>query len=249
MPDPPPRRFHALKILTLALAASLLAIAHPAAAAADESGLRAALQSLHDEWSVIFYQMPEDQQAAKFENLLARVHAITERHPESAEPLVLEAIVLCTYAGADIGFGVLSKVKRARKLLERSIDIDPKAMEGSAYVALGNLYHRLPGWPISFGDDEAARRYFEAAQKMFPKAIDTNYFLGDFLLSAGQYEQALRYLELADRAEIRPDSRISDLKLKEEIAKALADARARNDDRSDFFSQFIPSFGDKESVP
>lgn len=211
--------------------------------------MRAILQSLHAEWSVIFYQTPEDQHAAKFKELLARVHAITERYPESAEPLVLEAIVLCTYAGADIGFSVLSKVKRARKLLERSIDIDPRAMEGAAYVALGNLYHRLPGWPISFGDDEAARRYFAAAQKMFPEAIDTNYFLGDFLLGEGEYEKALPFLEKADRAEIRQDSRISDLKLKEEVAKALADVRARNDDRSDFFSRFIPNFGGKKPEP
>lgn len=238
-----------MKIFSFPLASLFLALFHSAAAFAAEPEALAHVQRLQSEWAVIFYQQPEDQHAARFKDLLARVRAVSERFPGSAELLALEGIVLCTYAGAEIGFSVLSKVEQARALFQKSIAIDPKALDGTAYVALGNLYHRLPGWPFSFGDDAAARRYFEAAQRLFPKAIDTNYFLGDFLLSEGEYEQALRYLEIADRAEIRAESRISDLKLKEEVTQALADARARNDKRSDFFTQFIPSFGGDKSAP
>jgi tetratricopeptide (TPR) repeat protein len=89
-----------------------------------------------------------------------------------------------------------------------------------------------------------ARQYFEASLKLYPEGIDTNYFYGDFLLGRGDYELAIQYLEKAEKAPVRPGMQISDLKLKQEIAQAIRDARSRNDSRRDFFSQFIPAFGE-----
>lgn len=233
--------FKSLALPLLALAFACLLPARVPAAAPDP--MRASLQILQDEWARIFYTLPENQQAKRFKALLKQAHAFREQYPERAEPLVFEGIVLCTYAGAEGGFSALSKVKKARKLFQSSLDIDPKALEGSAYIALGNLYHRLPGWPISYGDDDIARQYFEAALKLFPEAIDANYFYGEFLLGEGEHDLALKYLEKASRAPIRPDSRLSDAKLKEEVGKALADAQARKVGRSGFFRGLIPSFG------
>jgi tetratricopeptide (TPR) repeat protein len=237
------------RFLFLVFSALALTVLSPDKPNAAEPDVRATVQALQDEWAVIFYTLPEDQHVAKFKNLLERVHAVSERHPDRAEPLILEAIVLCTYAGAEFSFSALGKVERARALLQKAIDIDPDALEASAYVALGNLYHRLPGWPISYGDDDIARQYFETAARLYPDAIDTNYFLGDFLLSQGDFEKAGQLLEKADRAPIRPGMQLSDRQLKTEIAKALADARTKNDDRADFFSQFIPSFGSDKQTP
>ena len=238
-----------MKIFSLTLAFLLFTLFGSGPALAAEPDVHGEVQRLQEEWAAIFYQQPEDQHAARFKELLGKIHTLSERYPQSAEALALEGVVLCTYAGSDIGFSVLRKVKQARELFEKSITLDPRALDGTAYVALGNLYHRLPGWPISFGNDNAARQYFTAAQKMFPDAIDTNYFYGDFLLSEGEFEQALYYLEKADKAVIRSETQISDLQLKTEVAEALADARARNDDRSDFFTRLIPSFGGDSSSP
>ncbi|MGZ8216862.1 tetratricopeptide repeat protein [Methylomagnum sp.] len=240
---------NAPSFLPIVLACLTLTLLPPGQSHAAEPDFSTTLQALHDEWAVIFYTLPEDQHAAKFKDLLARVHAASEKQPNQADPLILEAIVLCTYAGAEFGLSALRKVEQARTLLEKSIALDPRAMEASAYIALGNLYHRLPGWPISYGDDDIAKPYFEAALKLYPDAIDTNYFYGDFLLSDGEFDQALPYLEKADRAPIRPGTQLSDRRLKEEITKALADARAKNDDRADFFTQFIPSFGGGKPTP
>ena len=38
---------------------------------------------------------PQDEQAPKLEALLPRAHALVERHLQEAEPLVMEALVLC----------------------------------------------------------------------------------------------------------------------------------------------------------
>jgi tetratricopeptide (TPR) repeat protein len=209
-----------------------------------------AVRRLEDEWAEIFYRLPSSEQAEKFENLLTRVHALSEQYPKKADPLILEAIVLCTYAAADVGLSSLSRVSEARELLIKAIDIDPRAMEGSAYITLGNLYYRLPGWPISFGDNDSARQYLEAALKLYPNALDSNYFYGDFLLQESEYDKALVYLEKAEKAPIRPYMLLSDTKLKEEVREALKAAREKREGYGDFFSNFLTSFfGDDSEKP
>lgn len=237
-----------MKFKQLAPAALALLLALPLRGQTIEYAAEKELEPLHEEWAEIFYRQPEDTQAEQFEKLLPRIHALVERYPKEAEPLVMEAILLCTYASVEFGFGALDKVERARELLIQSIDLDPRAMEASAYVTLGNLYYRLPGWPISYGDEDQARFYLEAALRLFPDTMDTNYFYGDYLLGQGEFAKALPYLEKADRATIRPHARLSDMRLKEELKRALKDAREHNEDRADFFSRLLPSLGEDKTA-
>ena len=180
-------------------------------------------------------------QPAKLAALAPRLQALAKRDPQAAEPLIMEALVLCSLAAADAGFASLGRVERARALLLKSITLDPLAMEGTAYITLGNLYYRLPGWPISFGDDERAREALETALKHFPEALDANFFYGDFLLEQGEFAKARIYLEKAEKAPIRPRARLSDLQLKQELRQALRDAREENTERTNFFSRLLAS--------
>jgi tetratricopeptide (TPR) repeat protein len=215
-----------------------LALATPPVMASDTHAL-AAVQPLKDEWAEVFYGLPAKQQGPKLEVFLSRAQQLVQRFPQAAEPLLIEALVLCAQAGSDGGLGALSKVRDARAVLQQAIALDPLAMEASAYVMLGNLYYRLPGWPLSFGDNKLARQYLETALKYFPNEVDTNYFYGDFLLEQGEFDKALTYLERAEKAPIREDERLSDIKLKQELGQALKDARERNGNRANFFSRFL----------
>ena len=218
----------------------------PGAAAPSDPATRAAVQQVKDAWAEVFYRLPTDKQAPQLETFLSRARELTRQHPEAAEPLLLQALVLCSLAAVDGGFGALGKVSEARDAVIKALKLDPVAMEGSGYVILGNLYYRLPGWPISFGDNKLARANLETAIRLFPDELDTNYFYGDFLLQEGKFQEALPHLEKADKAPVREDSRLSDLKLKEELKTALKDARERNARRASFFSQFLAIFN-KES--
>lgn len=200
-------------------------------------------RSLQAEWASVFYEAPRNQHASRYKALLAQVRELKNRHPERAEPLIVEAIILCTYSAAALGLDTLDMLEQARVLLERAITLDPPALDGAAYVTLGNLYRRLPGWPILYGDKELARDYFEAALKLYPDAIDTNYFLGDYLLDQGEFAKAIHYLEKASQAPIRPSLRVSDERLRDETRQALRDARLGSRSHGDFFSLFTPSFG------
>lgn len=195
---------------------------------------------LDGEWAEIFYNAPEDDKAPRLKALLSRSEELVQRFPGEAEPLIIQAVILCSLAGVDWGLDSLARLEQSRDLLIHAIDIDPRAMDAAAYITLGNFYYRLPGWPISFGDEEQARRYLESALVLFPSAIDSNYFMGDFLLDQEEYDAALPYLERAERAPVRPYQQVSDQKLKEQLPALLQVARSKGGGRSDFFSKLLP---------
>jgi tetratricopeptide (TPR) repeat protein len=197
---------------------------------------------LDDEWAEIFYTLPSDQQAERFKDWLPRVQAFKAQYPGRAEPLVIEAVTLCTLAAADWGFDSLSRINQARQLLEKSIGIDPKAMEGTALISLGNLFYRLPGWPISFGDDDLALEYLQKAYLLYPDGLDSNYFLGDYWLAEENFDKAIFHLEKAQKAPVRPYHQLSDTKVKREVEKALKAAKNHDSSHGDFFSSFLPDF-------
>ncbi|NJD05191.1 MAG: tetratricopeptide repeat protein [Methylococcaceae bacterium] len=229
------------RLLTALLAGFL------ATAQAAEKPFEAALQQIQDEWAEAFYHQPDDRQAEVYESLLPRVRKLAKAHPERAEPLIVEAVILCTYAAADWGLSSLTRLDQARELLIRSMDRDPKAMDASAYITLGNLYYRLPGWPISYGDENQAITYLEAAVRLYPDGLDSNYFLGDYWLHEGKYDKAIGYFEKADKAPLRANQRLSDEKIKQELQVALAASRKHLAPRADFFSSLLPDFNDGKS--
>ncbi|WP_286817025.1 tetratricopeptide repeat protein [Marinobacter sp. UBA3607] len=168
------------------------------------------LAQIQQRWAEIQYQTPEQEKEKAFEALATEAKAFVERYPGRAEPLIWQGIVLSTYAGAKGGLGALGLVKEARASLEAALDIDPEALDGSAYTSLGSLYYQVPGWPLGFGDDSKARSYLQKALAINPDGIDANYFFGDFLLDQDEPERARVYLEKVLSAPGRPGRELAD---------------------------------------
>ncbi len=204
-------------LLTAALATSF-------AFAAD---LRPEVSELQSEWAKIKYQLPEDQRVDAFESLAQKAETIRAKHAGEAEPLVWEAIILSSEAGAKGGLGALSLVKKAKGLLEQAEAIDPDALYGSIYTSLGSLYYQVPGWPLGFGDDDKAREYLQRALSANPGGIDPNYFYGDFLADQGDYKGAVLAFEKALAAPARTSRPVADAGRRGEIETALAEARKK----------------------
>jgi len=184
-----------------------------------------AIASLAQRWDVIEYQTAKGEQAAAFAALAEQAHELSAAQPGHAEPLIWEAIVLCSEAGAERGLGALRMVKAARKLLLQAEALDPGALDGSIYTSLGSLYYQVPGWPIGFGDKQQAAVYLHKALELNPDGIDPNYFYGDFLVSQGDYRAAVPVLEKALKAPPRPGREIADRGRREEVRRALETAR------------------------
>jgi len=187
------------------------------------------IKTLQQEWAVIKYQTPESEQAKRYEALAGQAAGVSDSFPGRAEPLVWEGIILSTWAGAKGGLGALSLAKQSRSKLEAAIEIDPEALQGSAYTSLGTLYFKVPGWPIGFGDTEKAEELLKKALAINPDGIDPNFFYGEFLLEEERYSESVAALSHALNAPPRADRPVADAGRKAEIEAALAKARKHVD--------------------
>jgi len=189
------------------------------------AGLDEDISALQTEWAQIKYQRPAAEHEKAFAELAKSADAVRGKHAGRAEPQIWYGIIAASYAGARGGLGALSLAKDAKKALEQALEIDPKALDGSAYTSLGSLYYQVPGWPIGFGNDDKAREMLDKALALNPDGIDSNYFMGDFLYRKGDYAAARQVLNKALKAPARPGRALADEGRRKEIESLLAAMR------------------------
>ena len=206
----------------LALACAALAASSLARAGVDDE-----VRTLQREWETIKYRKAEAEQEKAYQALMQTAARVRDQYADRAEPEIWYGIIVASYAGAKGGFGALSLAKDARSALEHALQLDPKALSGSAYTSLGSLYYQVPRWPIGFGDDEKARELLDKALALNPIGIDPNYFLGDYLYRQRDFDGARAALERALRAPARPDRPLADEGRRKEILELLAKLPAR----------------------
>ena len=201
----------------LVLVCAALAAAPLARAAVDDE-----VRALQQEWEQIKYRKSGAEQEKAYQALAATAAGVRAKYADRAEPEIWYGIIVASYAGAKGGFGALSLAKDAKAALEHALQLDPKALSGSAYTSLGSLYYQVPGWPLGFGDDAKARDLLDKALALNPDGIDPNYFLGDYLYRQRDYDGARKALERALQAPPRPDRPLADEGRRAEIKALLA---------------------------
>ena len=189
--------------------------------------LNDSLQGIESEWASIYYNTPKQKQESAYTRLLDKTINLSKQHPNNAEPIIWEAIVKATNADQQDAISALEAIHDARDLLLKAIEINPQAMNGSAYVTLGTLYYMTPKWPIGFGDKEAARKMLQTALKINPNGIESNYFYGDFLLSNNNLNEAEIYFKRAIALPARKEQIYADNQLKEQARLALKNTKER----------------------
>lgn len=182
---------------------------------------------LQERWAEIKYRLPPEEQEKAFAGLIREAESLAATNGDNAAILVWEGIIRSTYAGVKGGLGALSEVKKAKQEFERAIEIDPAAMNGSAYTSLGSLYYQVPGWPLGFGDDKKAREMLEKGLEINPRGIDSNFFYGDYLKSMKEYKAALVVFEKALQAPPRPGRELADEGRKHEIETAIQEIKTK----------------------
>jgi tetratricopeptide (TPR) repeat protein len=210
-----------LKIVLMSL---LLVMAQPVSAALSSSAEMPEVRDIQDEWARLYY-MDEflNQNYRELQALAERANQLAQAHPQNAEALVWDAIVLSTLAEKKGGLGALSLVKDARLRLEQAEAIDPEVLGGSVYASLGSLYSKVPGWPIGFGDDDTAEQYFNKALAINPDGLDINYFYAEYLVDQGRDELALEYIERALNAPPMTDRPVADRGRRQQALKLRAE--------------------------
>ena len=190
-------------------------------------GLQHPIAELMRDWAKIQYQMPRESRDEAFHQLAEEARALAANHPQSAEPLIWEAVALASYAQVVRGRTGLKLARQARDLLLQAERINPLALSGGIYITLGRLYFKVPGWPISFGNKRKARTYLQKALEINPTAIEANCFYADLLSSEGDYTQAITYYQRALKAPPRPGQEVSDAARRRQAEAGLQQARER----------------------
>ncbi len=176
---------------------------------------------LQQRWAEINYQLEGKTKLSAFAQLVAEAEELASSEPNLAENWIWSGIIKSTYAGARGGLGALGLAKQAKADLERALDIDANALNGSSYTTLGTLYHSVPGWPVGFGDEDKAEELLLKALTLNPEGIDANYFYGTYLLDEKRYDEAEKHLLQAKRAPARPNRPVADAGRLQEIGEAL----------------------------
>jgi len=211
-----------MNIASIRMLGSMLLVWSLLSCPARAANLDDDIQNLQDEWAIVNYRTTVgDTRTKVLEGLSQRAAAVSAQYPQRAEPLAWEGIILSTYARAKGGLGALSLAKQARAKLEKALQLEPDALDGSVYTSLGTLYHKVPGFPLGFGDDKTARQYLQKAIVLNPEGIDPNYFYGEYLLDTGKHDQAREHLQRALRAPARKGREVADAGRRQEAAALL----------------------------
>lgn len=179
------------------------------------------VSTLKQQWTVTNYALKGDEQIANFESLINMTEKIKSEHPDSALAWLWSGIINSSFAGAKGGLGALSLAKKAKSDFEKSLQLDEELLQGSAYASLGLLYHKVPGWPVAFGDDEVAEEMLKKSLAINPQGIDINYFYGEYLYDEREYKQAKEYLLVAQKAPLREGWQQADTFRQQDIEKVL----------------------------
>jgi len=183
--------------------------------------LTSEIHALQTSWAQANYVLKGDVQINAFENLIKQAEATTNNYSDKAESWIWLGIIQSTYAGKAGPLDALSYAKAAKVSLEKAMNIDASALNGSAYASLGTLYSKVPGWPLGFGDDDKASAFLKKAVEVNPKGIDSNYFYADYLLEEDKYQAARKYLLIAQAAPERHDRPLADKGRQQEISTLL----------------------------
>jgi len=189
------------QLLKIALMSLALLVMQPGIAGLSSSAQMPEVREIQSEWARLYY-LDEflNNNYRELQELARQANQVAHDNPDSAEALVWDAIVLSTLAEKKGGLGALSLVKEARLKLEQAEAIDAEVLGGSVYASLGSLYSKVPGWPIGFGNDKKAERYFRKALAINPQGLDINYFFAEFLADNGDDQLALEHIERALQA-------------------------------------------------
>ena len=178
-------------------------------------------QSLRHEWAIAKYQTDKGHQLATLESLMNNASVVAEKNPNDAEILLWQGTILSTYANVKGGMGVLKIIDAAKVDLEKSIGLDETVDGGLAHVILGAMYYRVPGWPISFKDYDAAEYHLTRALVLNPESIDAHFFYGDFLRHRGENQKAAAHFKAALDLPVRSSHALEDEGRRQEALEAL----------------------------
>lgn len=211
----------AAAILSAVAALSTTAIAKQDASQATLSvSLPNTVQELRNDLDAINFNVEDKKErVALLKERLDHVEALADTNSKDAGYQMMAGFYNIQYAGNTGGIGALKYAKKARKYLDKSVALDPSLFGAAAHAVLGTIYAQVPGWPIGFGDKKKSEKNYQAALKISPDGLNSNFSYAQHLFGQKKYQESKAYLEKAKIAPAREGRPIANAKLPEILNK------------------------------
>ena len=96
----------------------------------------------------------------------------------------------------------LRMLRPMEKMLLNVVALDEKYENAGGHRALGRMYHKLPGFPISFGSNQKALKHLKRAHDLFPQDVITRAFYAELLYDEGKIDEARKHADFVLAAPI-----------------------------------------------
>lgn len=89
----------------------------------------------------------------------------------------------------------LRMLRPMENLLLKVVMLDEQYENAGAHRALGRIYHKLPGFPVSFGSNQKALMHLKRAHELFPRDVITRAFYAELLYDEGRKDEERKHAD------------------------------------------------------
>lgn len=137
----------------------------------------------------------KNRRAQLFENCIAVADRALTLDANDVRGLFWKAAAMGKMAEDSGILNALRMLRPMESLLLKAVVLDEQYENAGAHRALGRMYHKLPGFPISFGSNQKALAHLKRAHELFPRDIITRAFYAELLYDTGKREEARRHAD------------------------------------------------------
>lgn len=140
-------------------------------------------------------ELDKDRRVQLFESCVASADQTLALNANDVKGLFWKAAAMGKMAEDSGILNALRMIRPMEKMLLKVVALDERYENAGAHRALGRMYHKLPGFPISFGSNQKALMHLKRAHALFPEDVITRAFYAEVLYDEGKKEEARKHAD------------------------------------------------------
>ena len=140
-------------------------------------------------------ELNKNRRVQLFENCIAVADHALALDARDVRGLFWKAAAMGKMAEDSGIVNALRMIRPMENLLLKVVALDEKYENAGAHRALGRIYHKLPGFPISFGSNQKALMHLKRAHELFPRDVITRAFYAELLYDVGRKDEARKHAD------------------------------------------------------
>lgn len=140
-------------------------------------------------------ELDKNRRVQQFEKCIAIADQALALNANDVRGLFWKAAAMGKMAEDSGIVNALRMLRPMEKMLLKVVALDEKYENAGAHRALGRIYHKLPGFPISFGSNQKALMHLKRAHDLFPQDVITRAFYAELLYDEGKRGEARKHAD------------------------------------------------------